>query len=261
MTAIERTRFAPTPSGYLHLGNAFNFLLIDKFAREKDAEISLRIDDLDATRSRDEYLVDIFETLEWLGLSYEHGPLGVDDFKQNYSQSLKKEYYREQLKKLDGLFTCSCSRSEIKKISQDGVYPGTCRNQNLTFESEKNCLRYTFEAEHSLKDFVIWRKDDLPSYQLVSSIEDIDQHMTFVVRGMDLKKSTEVQKKLIECLSDGETHIHFLHHPLLKDKDGGKLSKSKGSMSLKELRSNNSSSAVVKDQFEEWYEKIKDSIQ
>ena len=125
MTAIERTRFAPTPSGYLHLGNAFNFLLIDKFAKEKNAEISLRIDDLDATRSRDEYLVDIFETLEWLDLSYEHGPRGVDDFKRNYSQSLKKEYYREQLKKLNGLFACSCTRSDIKKISQDGIYPGT----------------------------------------------------------------------------------------------------------------------------------------
>ncbi|TNE94928.1 MAG: tRNA glutamyl-Q synthetase [Deltaproteobacteria bacterium] len=261
MTTIERTRFAPTPSGYLHLGNAFNFLLIDKFAKEKNAEISLRIDDLDATRSRDEYLVDIFETLEWLDLSYEHGPRGVDDFKRNYSQGLKKEYYREQLKKLNGLFACSCTRSDIKKISQDGIYPGTCRNQSLIFESEKNCLRYIYEAEHSLKDFVIWRKDDLPSYQLVSSIEDIDQHMTFVVRGIDLKNSTEVQRKLIECLSDGKIHIHFLHHPLLIDENGAKLSKSEGSMSLKELRSNNPSSTIVKDQFEVWYEKIKDSIQ
>lgn len=254
------SRFAPTPSGLLHLGNAFNFLLIDKLTREREGEILLRIDDLDSTRSRDEYLVDIFESLNWLELSYQHGPKDLKDFKENFSQSLKKEHYRSFLTKLEGVFTCQCTRSEIKKVSPEGIYPGTCRQQQLKFIPEENCLRYTYDSNDALRDFVIWRKDDLPSYQLVSSVEDIESGVNLVIRGEDLLESTKAQKLIIQKISPNNQEITFLHHDLLPDQEGHKLSKSEGALSLKHLRESDPSPQRVLDQFEDWYEKIKDSI-
>ncbi len=261
MSTNERTRFAPTPSGFLHLGNAFNFLLIHKLAKKKNADILLRIDDLDTARSRDEYLEDIFETLEWLGLNYHEGPQGVDDFKKNHSQSLKKEHYRQALSKLEGIFTCTCSRSDIKKLSPEGIYPGTCREDQLRFIEGETSLRYTYDVENPLRDFVIWRKDDLPSYQLVSSIEDLEKDITFVVRGFDLKDSTIAQKHLLSRLAPDKKNISFLHHPLLSDENGGKLSKSEGALSIREMKKSDPSPTPIYERFEKWYESIKDSIQ
>jgi len=254
-----KSRFAPTPSGFLHLGNAYNFLLTQKFAKERQGKIFLRIDDLDATRTRDEYLIDIFESLDWLGLKYDSGPKDLDDFKTNFSQTLKTAHYHDQMANLDGLFTCVCTRSEIKKLSPDGIYPGTCRGEQLRFIGGENCIRYTYDSADNLKDFVIWRKEDLPSYQLVSTVEDIEHGINFVVRGLDLIGSSKVQKHLIKQFSP-DHEITFLHHPLITENDGTKLSKSEGAYSLKSMREKEPSPDKIIEGFEMWYESIKDSI-
>ena len=255
------SRITPTPSGFLHIGNAFNFLLIDKLTKERNGEILLRIDDLDSTRSRDEYLIDIFESLKWLNLNYHHGPKDIKDFKSNYSQSLQKQYYKKCLSKLKNIFACECSRSKIKKESPHNIYPGICREKKLEFIPEGNCLRYIYDSSDNLKDFVIWRKDNLPSYQLVSSVEDIKSGVNLVIRGEDLIESTKAQKILIKKLSPENRDITFLHHPLLFDSNGKKLSKSKGSLSLRQLRAEDPSPQKILDQFEEWFLKIKNLIQ
>lgn len=259
MKSEIRSRYAPTPSGFLHLGNAYNFLLTQKLVKEKQGEIFLRIDDLDATRTRDEYLIDIFECLDWLKLKYDTGPKDLKDFKSSYSQNLRTTHYHDQMAKLDGLFTCICTRSEIKNLSPKGIYPGTCRGEQLRFIKDENCIRYTYDSEDNLKDFVIWRKEDLPSYQLVSTVEDIEHSINFVVRGIDLIGSSIVQKHLINQFSP-DHKITFLHHPLITENDGTKLSKSEGAYSLKAMRAKDSSPNQILDGFEKWYETIKDSI-
>lgn len=256
------TRYAPTPSGYLHKGNAFNFLLIQKLCANNESEIHLRIDDMDSTRMREEYLVDIFETFEWLSLNYDQGPSSVDDFMKNWSQSLKTDYYFSKLSIFNNTFTCKCSRSDIKKLSVDGIYPGTCRELGLKFSPGQNQIRIQYESEDQLKDFVIWRKDNLPSYQLASIIEDIDNKINLIVRGEDLLDSTKAQLFLSDILEPGfKEWCHIIHHPLIVKEDGGKLSKSAKDNSLKELREKKESPQIIIDEFESWYESIKDLIQ
>ena len=107
---------------------------------------------------------------------------------------------------------------------------------------------------------MIWRKEDLPSYQLVSVVEDIESGVNLVIRGVDLAESTKAQQSLIQKLAPEHQEITFLHHPLIPDKNGVKLSKSEGSLSLKHLREEDPSPQKVIDQFESWYETIKDLI-
>ena len=138
-----RTRIAPTPSGYLHLGNAWNFLLTWLLARSQGGTIHLRIDDMDVARFRQEYLEDIFASLAWLGLDWDTGPANSADFHANYSQRLRRASYRSALVKLmelnsefgPSVYACRCSREQVKQAShaagQPGIYPGTCRNLGL----------------------------------------------------------------------------------------------------------------------------------
>lgn len=137
------SRIAPTPSGYLHLGNAFNFLLTWLLVRGSEGKLLLRIDDMDRSRLRPEYLADIFTTIDWLGLDYDQGPEGPDDFERSWSQLHRLSLYREMLEHLaeqqalaaSPLFLCQCSRAEILRNTAGnnsaggypGSYPGTCR--------------------------------------------------------------------------------------------------------------------------------------
>ena len=128
------SRLAPTPSGYLHLGNAFNFLLTCLLVDFMDGHLHLRIDDLDEPRVMQSSVEDIFVQLEWLGIKYDSGPSGPDELFSSFSQRLRMELYHESLellRKSGHLFACECSRSEIRQISSNGNYPGTCRNKKL----------------------------------------------------------------------------------------------------------------------------------
>ncbi|RMG23255.1 MAG: glutamate--tRNA ligase [Bacteroidetes bacterium] len=254
---MVRARIAPTPSGYLHQGNIFNFLLTWLLVRKQGGSLLLRIDDIDATRTRREYLEDIFYMLDWLGLDYDQGPQGVEDFYRHHSQQLRLDMYQQSLDllwKQGHLFACRCSRRQIQQRSQDGHYPGSCLGLGLPPEAPGVAWRLHTPAGLSvewediylkqqrmllyshIRHFVVRRKDGLPAYQLVSVLEDLHHRINLLVRGQDLITSTAAQLFLASLLG-GHTfeQARFLHHPLLLDQQGQKLSKSAGAASHQSL--------------------------
>ena len=134
-----KTRLAPTPSGFLHIGNGASFVATWALARASEGQILLRIDDLDAERMRTEYVDDIFKTLDWLGLDWDEGPFSTDDFAKNWSQHLRLEAYEkalQNLQKTGDLYVCNCSRKNIRERSTNGLYPNTCRQNRLNPTAE-----------------------------------------------------------------------------------------------------------------------------
>ena len=255
------SRLAPTPSGFLHLGNAVNFLVTWAIVRSRKGRLHLRIDDMDGIRFRPDVLEDIFTSLDWLGLDWDTGPSGPDDFYQHFSLQKKKEYYRGRLQGLDKMrrktFVCRCSRASIKKVSPNGLYPGTCRTAGLAFESGRHAVRLRVDNDTGIQvnnqridltevfgDFVLWRKDDQPSYHLASLLEDEDGDINFIVRGRDLLFSTAAQIYLAQCFGFSSfPETRFIHHGLVLGDNGEKLSKSRGAYALKNLKQSGGSPA------------------
>ncbi len=254
-----RTRFAPTPSGYLHLGNAVSFVITWLLAQAVGGKVSLRIDDLDAARMRSEYLEDIFETLDWLQLTYDEGPSSPTNFLSEHSQTKRVEAYLKNVALLqqDGdTFYCDCSRKTIKTQSTDGQYPMTCRNKRLENLQKPKALRIKtprnktvavadikepkqFHLFHQMRDFVLVRKEGIPAYQIASLTDDIEQSINFIVRGEDLWLSSAAQIFLAEKLNQHHfSEALFFHHPIIKNAKGKKLSKSAGDISIQYLREN-----------------------
>ncbi|MCO4755869.1 MAG: hypothetical protein KC478_15415 [Bacteriovoracaceae bacterium] len=233
------TRIAPTPSGYLHLGNALNFILSWWVARHSGGKLWLRIDDADFTRCRDEYLSDIFDSLEWLGLDYDYGPGDIEDFKKNYSQTHKFNNYFEAIDKCEDVFACECSRKQVLD-SSTGTYPGTCRDKAILYKKNQCSLRLKvapdqfidvdnkrINLDQEMGDFIVWRKDGVPSYQLTSVIDDLQMGVNTIIRGIDLLESTAAQIYLAQRLKLSHLNTaQFYHHPLILDKNGEKYSKS-----------------------------------
>jgi glutamyl/glutaminyl-tRNA synthetase len=267
MAEALKTRFAPTPSGYLHLGNAWSFVITWLAARSVGGSIHLRIDDLDAARSRDEYLEDIFATLDWLGLDYDSGPRDPADFSAHHSQRLRLDAYREALDKLmaaetlDGplVYACSCSREQAKRAAalagNPSLYPGTCRSLGLDRANPDHLLRLRVGRNHpvgvkdvvsgnlalepadDMGDFVLRLRNGDPSYQLTSVIDDEALGINYVVRGLDLLPSSGAQVLLARLLGlEGFQRASFLHHGLMLQGKSAKLSKSAGDTSIASLR-------------------------
>lgn len=260
--ASLKTRFAPTPSGYLHLGNAFSFVLTWLYARLYNGSIHLRIDDIDTQRSRPEYLADIFDSLEWLGLEWDSGAKSPDDFLRNHSQALCLEDYvaaLELLKAHTKIYACNCSRKKMKANADiHGQYPAICLPKSLDLKSTQTALRihipktaqpvcfydvekkehYHFQLLETMRDFVVWGKNKMPAYQLTSLVDDLRLGINFVVRGEDLLPSTAAQVYMSALVPVWNTFGEnlFLHHALLRDAQGNKLSKSAGSLALKHWR-------------------------
>ncbi|MBX2840477.1 MAG: tRNA glutamyl-Q synthetase [Flammeovirgaceae bacterium] len=269
-----KTRIAPTPSGLLHLGNIFSFVLTWVLAKKEGGSVHLRIDDLDEVRKRKIYLEDIFQTLKWLNLEWDFGPSGVEDFEKNYSQKYRLELYKKSVKKLlgsnAGIFSCDCSRSEVKKNSPDGLYTGACRNtefqrkdgfafriktENPTLINFQDELlgRVELDIYQHIRDFVIKRKDGNPAYQVASLVDDINDGINLIVRGKDLLPSTAAQLFLAQKLNENQfIENRFFHHPLILENPGDKLSKSHQSLSINYLRESNVSSAKVFETIGEW---------
>ena len=261
------SRLAPTPSGYLHFGNAFNFLLTYLLVDFYDGILHLRIDDLDGPRVDQKFVEDIFIQLEWLGIDYHFGPSGPDDLYSNFSQQLRKDSYFnaiEILKKAGQLFACECSRSKIINSSSSNIYPRTCRNKNLDFLKDSQTWRVivpekTFvfyktitnnkkkiDLATGIGDFVIRRRDGLPAYQIASLMDDIEMGVNLIVRGSDLITSTGAQLFLAKCLNDSFfPAANFVHHMLIKNESGKKISKSSGNHSLKFLRNKYNRPSIV----------------
>jgi glutamyl-tRNA synthetase len=220
------TRLAPTPSGYLHEGNALNFLIVAGLARVIDADVALRVDDLDVHRCRPEFADDIFDVLAWLQIPWQHGPKDRADLEAHHSLRLRTEYYRAELNtaRASGMdaFACRCTRTEIATSGGHSCV-AACRELELALVPGESALRTS--TPHG--DVVLWRRDDLPAYHLASIIEDRDLGTTHVVRGEDLRESTDIQRFLAPHFgADAFARAMFIHHPLITDGEGHKLSKS-----------------------------------
>ena len=259
MASFRLTRIAPTPSGFLHLGNAFSFLLTQAIAQRTGAALLLRIDDMDQQRMQPVYLEDIFDTLAFLGIQWQQGPLSPADFVSHYSQQNRQAMYNIYLDRLahtGTVFACTCSRTDVLRHSPDGVYPGTCLHKQIPLDTPGAAWRLHTQADaqvclHRLEQpplraglppamryMVVRKKDAMPAYQLCSLADDILFGVDLIVRGADLLPSTIAQLYLASILQEPSfSHTVFYHHPLLLSASGEKLSKSAGDTSLQYLRS------------------------
>jgi glutamyl-tRNA synthetase len=255
---FNKTRFAPTPSGYLHLGNVLSFAITAMLAKKTGAKILLRIDDLDRDRINTVFVQDIFDTLDFMGIPWDEGPRDFKEYGQEWSQLHRMDIYRkalQQLRDTGAVFACSCSRAQIRAISPDDTYPGTCRDKQIplnqpdvtwrlkTDELEKlNIKTYPSKITSTvlpttMRDFVLRKKDGYPAYQLASLLDDVHFGVDLIVRGEDLWPSTLAQHYLSGCLgADAFRDSTFYHHPLLMAQENAKLSKSAGATSVRYLR-------------------------
>lgn len=232
---------APTPSGFLHIGNAANLLISSWLARE--GRLALRIDDMDTTRVRPEYVQDVFDVLAWLGIEWTTGPTDPADHEARHRMSLHTDRYRVGLGELIDagveVFACTCSRTDMAgsrtcvsdcRSAQRPLIPGESALRAALPQTtvEVDGARIDLPAAHG--DVVLWRRDDLPAYHLVTVIEDRDLGSTDVVRGMDLLESSALHLWLAQHLP-GARQIAYRHHGLVPGPMGMKLSKSQGSAS------------------------------
>jgi glutamyl-tRNA synthetase len=255
---FAQTRIAPTPSGYLHLGNAYSFLLTKALAKKHGAKILLRIDDLDRDRYRPEYVEDIFATLDFLEIKIDQGPKNSKEMESTWSQVHRLPIYTESLAQLEQsklTFSCTCTRSQILQIDPRGIYLGQCLDRRMPLNKHESALRInTLDADfldyiaypatpksalipEEASCYVVRKKDLLPAYQLSSLLDDLHFGVDLIVRGQDLFPSTLAQLDLARILGKEEfAKTTFYHHPLLKGPDQSKLSKSAGAYSIRQLR-------------------------
>ena len=255
-------RFAPSPSGRIHLGNMLCSLLAWLSARQKGGKVVLRIEDLDTARCKRAYAEQMIDDLLWLGLDWDEGP-GVGGPEEPYWQSERTVLYEQALETLreKGLvYPCFCTRSELHAASaphrSDGqtIYAGTCRGLTDSQRAEKQKTPAwrlavpdrTFSFTDGLQgffsenlaaecgDFIIRRADGVFAYQLAVVADDGEGGITQVVRGMDLLDSTPRQLYLYELL--GLQPPEFYHVPLLVAPDGRRLSKRERDLDLGALR-------------------------
>ncbi|MCJ8211771.1 glutamate--tRNA ligase family protein [Mucilaginibacter sp. RS28] len=256
-TTFTRTRIAPTPSGFLHVGNVLSFAVTAALAEQYGAKILLRIDDLDQARVNPAFVQDIFDTLNFLEIPWHEGPKGYADYQENWSQLHRMEHYKkllEQLRQQQLVFACTCSRADIKRFSNDETYPGTCLIQHKDLNTPESSWRLktvkdatvavkglkaitTERLPASMQNFVVRKKDSFPAYQLSSLADDIFFGVDLIVRGQDLRDSTLAQLHLAQSLGlQSFLDTAFYHHPLIKGNNGLKLSKSAGDTSIQALR-------------------------
>ncbi|WP_057938182.1 glutamate--tRNA ligase family protein [Algoriphagus resistens] len=255
---FKLTRFAPTPSGFLHLGNLYSFLVTKILAEKTGAKILLRIDDLDRDRYRTAYVQDIFDTLDFMEIGYDLGPKNVQEFEQEWSQIHRMDAYLEALEQIRErrlVFACDCSRKKIQQMDSSGYYLGHCQVRNIPLERSETCWRMdTFDADfikvktylegvksYTLPEdsafFIVRKKDRLPAYQLTSVIDDVHYGVDLIVRGNDLLGSTLDQQIVAKRLDLAQfQEATFYHHTLLKGPQNKKLSKSEGATSVQFLR-------------------------
>ena len=209
------TRFAPTPSGYLHLGNAVHLRLLAMLAEVRGWQVALRIDDIDPDRTRPEYVADIRDMIEWLD---------VPITGETRTQSQHMEEYARARDELvaQGAYVCACSRTEWHRHAGPGCPRGCSKLDLVTGET---ALRMQVGDD----DIVVWRREGIPAYHLANIVDDDAMGITHILRGEDLREATAVQRSLAAYLPQSTfPDIEVLHHDLLSDDEGRKLSKSAG---------------------------------
>lgn len=257
-----RGRFAPSPSGRMHLGNAWSALLAWLSVRQQGGEMVLRLEDLDPDRCKKVYCDGVEEDLRWLGLDWDEGGSAGGDL---YYQSRRSEFYRHALDVLDGaglLYPCYCTRGQLHAPNaphrSDGevIYAGTCRNLSaqerfLREQTRKPAVRILVpDMEFSFTDklqgefgenlardcgdFILRRSDGVYAYQLAVVVDDALMGVTEVTRGSDLLNSTPRQIYLQNLL--GFDLPEYCHVPLLCAPDGRRLSKREADLTLQALR-------------------------
>jgi glutamyl-tRNA synthetase len=248
-----RGRYAPSPSGRLHLGNARTALLAWLQVRAAGGSFVLRVEDLDPQRSKPEHERSQLDDLRWLGLDWDEGP-DVGGPHRPYRQSERGDAYRDALARLD-VYACICTRKELRETSlaphgAEPIYPGTCRDRPADPERSAS-LRWRVPAgevgfddlvlgprcqdvAREVGDFVLRRGDGAWAYQLAVVVDDAAMAITHVTRGADLLDSTARQILLQRALGlPVPVHAHV---PLIVGPDGEKLSKRHGAMDLGQLR-------------------------
>ena len=253
---FNKTRIAPTPSGFIHLGNVLSFAVTAALAGQTNAKILLRIDDLDRERVQEKYVQDIFDTLDFMELPWHEGPRDVNEYKISYSQTHRMAMYREALQQLAAegdVFACDCSRSTLNAAGQN--YQDACLHKGLPLDATgvnwrlrnvpANALTVNtltngvakIDLPGNMRHFVVRKKDGFPAYQLTSLLDDIYFGTNLVVRGDDLWPSTLAQLYLATILNHtGFLETTFHHHRLLAAPGGQKLSKSAGATAVRYLR-------------------------
>lgn len=234
MLSDVRTRFAPTPSGYLHEGNLVNALLTSWLARQHGGQMTLRIDDDDRERYRPEYAEFIFVALEALQIDWQIGPARIDDYLQ-CDLRIRHRYLRNQLALLPEEFTYACECTRTLLVER----PCPCRELRLAHVEGETVLRVYVPQEwvevvngepinvkSQLGDFVVWRRDGIPAFHWANVIDDRDLGTTHVVRGADLMYASAAHIYLARLIgAENVERAQYLHHPLVKGVDGRKLSK------------------------------------
>jgi len=256
-----RGRLAPSPTGYLHLGHARTFWIAQSRAQARGGTLILRNEDLDPDRSKPEFVTAMLEDLRWFGFEWQEGPDLGGPFAP-YSQSERVPLFREAFDKLrttGAIYPCTCSRKDVLRASQaphagddEVIYPGTCRTNSSPNANRASNWRFrvpdgetisfvdgglgpqSFAAGTHFGDFVVFRHDDVPAYQLAVVVDDAAMAITEVVRGADLLISTARQLLLYRAL--GLESPSFYHCPLLTDENGVRLAKRHEALSLRALR-------------------------
>jgi glutamyl-tRNA synthetase len=287
-TANYRGRLAPSPTGYLHLGHARTFWIAQQRAHEARGILVLRNEDLDAARAKTAFADAMLEDLRWLGLSWQEGPDCGGPFGP-YEQSKRRALYLAALDRLQAggyIYPCHCTRKDVLRAvnaphaSDEGpIYPGTCRpRSNAIVPNTPVKLQPTskvnwrfrvpdgeamefkdgwfgpqrFIAGKDFGDFIVWRHDDVPAYQLAVVVDDAAMQITEVVRGADLLLSTARQLLLYRAL--GWEPPAFYHCPLVKDKEGARLAKQHDSLSLRTLRAQGYIPEMVREEMDKQME-------
>jgi glutamyl-tRNA synthetase len=277
MESAYRGRLAPSPTGYLHAGHARTFWTAQQRAEAAGGTLVLRNEDLDPSRSRAEFAEAMMEDLRWFGFRWQEGPDCGGPYGP-YSQSERRDFYRagfEKLRRQGRVYPCYCSRQDVLRALQaphDGqeepVYPGSCRPPAKTAEragsrppswrflvtdgevvefQDRGCGRRQFVAGRDFGDFVVWRHDNVPSYQLAVALDDAAMRITEVVRGEDLLLSTARQLLLYRAL--GLEAPAFYHCPLMTNLAGQRLAKRDDALSLRALRGQGLAPEMIRRQW------------
>ena len=261
------TRFAPSPTGRLHLGHAVSAIRAHDYARERGGRFLLRIEDIDGTRSRPEFVAGILEDLAWLGLRW-------DSLVFQSERLATYDVALEQLKARGLVYPCFCTRAEIAASASapqgdvGPVYPGICRGLRADEVAARmhlaHCWRLDMAKAVAVTGVLVWhdaiagtvvadplaqgdvvlaRKDAPASYHLAVTLDDAAQGVTDVVRGVDLFAATDVHRVLQALLGLGVPAYH--HHPLVVDAAGRRLAKRDGALSLAEMRDGGEDGVVL----------------
>ncbi|WP_439649545.1 tRNA glutamyl-Q(34) synthetase GluQRS [Hephaestia mangrovi] len=257
------TRFAPSPTGRLHLGHAFSAIAADDYARTRGGRFLLRIEDIDGTRSRPEHVETILADLAWLGLAWDGDVVFQSERLDRYQAAL------DALKARGLVYPCFCTRAGIaREIAAAGsaphgpdgpVYPGTCRAVSAAERVARLAEPHAWRLDMAravrqagllpwhdeiageqvadpavFGDVVLARKDAPSSYHLAVTVDDAAQGVTHIVRGADLFAATHVHR-VLQALLGLPTPV-YRHHPLLIDADGNRLAKRHGAPTLESLR-------------------------